>query len=56
MYIVEGVLGALGLYPGELDGVAGQVLESGIKNYQRAQGLTPDGENGRNTYAAEFML
>lgn len=56
VYIVEGVLGALGLYPGELDGVAGQVLESGIKNYQRAHGLTPDGENGRNTYAAEFML
>ena len=56
VYIVEGVLGTLGLYPGELDGVAGQVLESGIKNYQRAHGLTPDGENGRNTYAAEFML
>lgn len=50
VYIVQGVLCANGCYPGEFDGIAGSILQAGIKNYQGMNGLERDGKCGAETY------
>lgn len=54
VYIVQGVMCANGCYPGELDGIAGSILQAGIKTYQGMNGLERDGKCGANTY--ELLL
>ncbi len=52
VYIVQGLLGANGCYPGEFDGVAGSIIQSGIKTFQGMNGLERDGKCGAETYYA----
>lgn len=52
--ILQGVLCAKGYYAGELDGDAGSITDAGIKAYQKAKGLTVDGECGANTWYSLF--
>lgn len=54
VYILQGVLCANGYYSGELDGNAGSITVAGIKAYQKANGLTVDGECGANTWYSLF--
>lgn len=50
VYIVQGMMCAKGCYPGELDGIAGSILQAGIKTYQGMNGLERDGKCGAETY------
>ena len=43
-----------GLYTGAIDGVFGGGVESGVKSFQKANGLPPDGVVGPNTWIALF--
>ncbi len=54
VYILQGMLCAKGYYSGELDGDAGSITDAGIKAYQKAKGLTTDGECGANTWYSLF--
>lgn len=55
VYIVEGIMCANGCYAGELDGIAGSILKSGIKKFQIANDLVIDGICGANTYQAALQ-
>ncbi len=46
---VQARLGALGFYSGPVDGVWGQGTEVAIEGFQRARGLSPDGQLGPAT-------
>lgn len=50
VYIVQGLMCANGCYAGEFDGIAGSVLQSGIKTYQTKHDLVRDGKCGAETY------
>lgn len=50
VYIVQGLMCGYGCYPGEFDGIAGNILHSGIKNFQGMKGLKRDGKCGGETY------
>lgn len=54
VYIAQGMLRAKGYYTGELDGDAGSLTDSAIRNYQRAKGLSVDGSCGANTWYSLF--
>jgi murein L,D-transpeptidase YcbB/YkuD len=47
---VQQILQILGYYRGDLDGFYGPVTESAVIQFQRDQGLTPDGIVGPQTY------
>jgi hypothetical protein len=46
---VQTALKALGMYGGDIDGVAGELLEQSVKAFQRAWMLTVDGKAGPMT-------
>lgn len=56
VYIVEGLLAALGYYSGAFDGECGPLLVAGIKKYQKSVGLDGDGMCGKNTYEKLFKM
>jgi len=47
---VQQILQILGYYRGDLDGFYGPVTEAAVVQFQREQGLTPDGIVGSQTY------
>ena len=49
---IQARLGALGFYSGAVDGVWGEGTEAGIRSFQRARGLQPDGQLGPSTMTA----
>lgn len=53
---VQTLLTGLGLYKGNIDGIAGPMTIGAIKLYQRANGLVDDGIAGRLTLASMFPL
>lgn len=46
---IQRVIQQEGYYSGSLDGIFGSGTEEGVKRYQRANGLTPDGIVGKQT-------
>ena len=54
VYITQGILRAKGYYTGKLDGDAGTLTDSAIRTWQKAKGLTVDGECGANTWNTLF--
>lgn len=52
--IAQGMLRAKGYYTGELDGDAGSLTDSAVRNYQKAKGLSVDGSCGANTWYSLF--
>jgi hypothetical protein len=51
---LEQRLGDLGLYTGPIDGIFGGGVESGVKSFQKANALQPDGVVGAQTWTALF--
>ncbi|AGK95929.1 M14 family metallopeptidase [Clostridium pasteurianum] len=47
---IQAVLKKIGYNPGAIDGVFGSQTEAAVKNFQRNNGLTPDGIIGPDTY------
>jgi g-D-glutamyl-meso-diaminopimelate peptidase len=55
---IQAVLRKIGYNPGAIDGVFGSQTEAAVRNFQRNNGLTPDGIIGPSTYRIleRFML
>lgn len=47
---LQNILQQLGYYTGRIDGIFGSVTRNAVINYQRRNGLTPDGIVGPNTW------
>ncbi len=49
---IQALLRKIGYDPGNIDGIFGRGTEMAVKQFQRNNGLTPDGVIGQNTYNA----
>jgi peptidoglycan hydrolase-like protein with peptidoglycan-binding domain len=54
VYIMQGILRVKGYYTGALDGKAGALSDTAIRNYQKAEGLDVDGSCGPKTWKSLF--
>lgn len=54
VYLAEGMLRAKKFYTGDLDGIAGSILDSAISDFQSANSLAVDGICGVNTWSKLF--
>lgn len=53
-YIVQFILSAKGFYTGKMDAEFGSGTELAVKEFQKAKGLSADGDVGENTWYALF--
>lgn len=53
-YILQFILSAKGYYTGTMDGACGAETVVAIKAFQKAKGLTADGQAGKDTWYALF--
>jgi peptidoglycan hydrolase-like protein with peptidoglycan-binding domain len=51
---MQGILRVKGYYTGALDGKAGALSDTAIRNYQKAEGLDVDGSCGPKTWKSLF--
>ena len=52
--IAEGFSAAKGYYRGNIDAIFGNRMEEAVRNFQKAEGLVPDGVIGRDTWSRIF--
>ncbi|NLK20489.1 MAG: LysM peptidoglycan-binding domain-containing protein [Epulopiscium sp.] len=50
VYELQSILKVIGYNPGDIDGVFGQKTENAVRDFQRNNGLMPDGVVGSQTY------